>query len=118
MGESEDEEEEDLVRFEDILSAASRAADALDVSMHNRNTNWPSHLVASFTRKRKRAEFSPESFETEYSSEPGTHTSIVSPEVHELSESEGSGRMHFEGELIIVLSSDSDVDSEVDVLST
>jgi len=51
----EEDEEEDLVRFEDIMSAASRVADAIEiprlscnVSKPSGSENFPFHFIQGF----------------------------------------------------------------------
>jgi hypothetical protein len=67
---SEEKEEQDMIRVEPMKYDPSLGTNTLVVSKLSRNTNWPSHLIARFTHKNKKLEFSSESSEIEYNSEP------------------------------------------------
>ncbi len=108
--ESEEEDEQDLVRIQDSKNPASYPVGASMDTKLSRNTDWPGHLIAGYSRKRRHSEFSLESSETEYSSEPEISMSINSPlfEMCDCSDSVG-----WIGEVIIFLSSDSESDLEI-----
>ncbi len=110
LSESEEEDEEDLVRIQDSKNPAHRRIGASMETKLSRNTDWPGHLIAGYSRKRRHPEFSPESSETEYSLEPEISMSINSPffEMCDCSDSVGLTR-----EVIILLSSDSESDVEI-----
>jgi len=77
-----EEDEEDLVRFEDIMSVASCIVGALEHINFTQNIDWHA-LIARSSHKYKQFEFSVESSKTEYNLEPQTSMSIVSSEFEE-----------------------------------
>ncbi len=109
----EEEEDQDLVRLEGQKKSNYPTSDTLVLSKLSRNTNWPGHLIVGYTHKRKRPEFSFESSETEYSLEPQVSLSIVSLEFEDFCQCDGSDSVDWFGEVIILLSSDSESDVEI-----
>jgi len=116
----EDDDEEDLVRFEDVMSVASCTADALEapqlshnISMASGNESFPFHLIEGVTHLRLLCELSPKSSETEYNSNRQTSISIVSPQFKDFYQCDGSENVGWHRDMIILLSSNSNSDVEI-----
>jgi hypothetical protein len=120
-GDSKEDEaaNEDMVSFVDVMDAADRAADALEHSRLSRVSDLvgPNRSLSEADvepRKRRQPMFSPESSETEYSSDSVISISIDGPMFQDTCEcvcSVGQGSREI---VLILLSSDSDDDVEID----
>jgi len=107
-----DEEEEDVVRFEDDLNVVSCVANALEapklsqnVSEASESEGFPFHLIQDVTHPHLHYKLSLESFKIEYSSKPRMSISIVSPEFEVFYHYSGSNSVDWHGDIIILLSS-------------
>ena len=119
---SEEEEqvpEKDLVSFGDVMDAAERAVDAFESSVMSRVSDIRARSRRHFARLveiqfQSGRRMSPESSETEYSSEPQTSITVDGPSVEELCMCACSGPTGPQEPVFIHLSSDSDQDIEID----
>ena len=122
FSDSEEEEEvpeKDLVSFGDVMDAAERAADAFESSVMSRVSDPRARSRRHFDRLvqiqfESGRRMSPESSETEYSSEPQTSITVDGPSVDEVCMCARSGPTGPQEPVFIHLSSDSEQDIEIE----
>jgi len=118
--ENEKEVEEDLVRFEDVMSVASQTVDALEdpklsqnISDSSGKSSFPFYLIQRVIHLCPHHMLSPKSSGTECSSKPQMSISIISPEFEDFCQCDASDSVGWHRDVIILLNSDSNSDVEI-----
>jgi hypothetical protein len=114
---------EDLVSFSDVMDAADRAADAFESSVMSRVSDTGARrrrerlervMILARNRDPMRPFMSPESSETEYSSDSEVSITIDGPPMEDFCQCYSSGIQGRQDVVIIHISSDSEVDVDID----
>jgi hypothetical protein len=119
--EEDEANKEDLVSFDDVMDAADRAVDAFESSVMSRvsDTNARrrrerAQRIVMMARARPFRLMSPESSDTKYSSESQVSISIDGPAMQDLRDDDCSQIQGRQQVVIIHLSSDSEMDVDID----